>query len=315
MLPETAAALLDALSQYWSVDEDVEITLEANPSSSECKHFSDFREVGVNRISIGVQSLNDKALAFLGRAHTGDQALQAVLDAHRVFDRISFDLIYALPNQGRDDWENELETALALGVNHMSLYQLTIERGTPFYTEHRNGAFLIPGADEAAELYQVTTDVTANAGFDSYEVSNYAKFGHKCRHNLIYWNCGDYVGIGPGAHGRLTLGGGRTRTEQVPGPNNWLSAVQLEGHATRLSEPISIIERIDEYFMMGLRLREGIDRGLFEMAMGRSLEECVNMGKVEAFQAKGLIQVDLAGLRATDIGRLRLNSLIAEIVH
>lgn len=313
MPPAIAGALLDALAGYWSLAPDLEITLEANPSSVEAQKFADFRAAGVNRVSVGVQSLDNDALRFLGRAHSATDAIQAITIAERTFERTSFDLIYALPGQSRAAWSGQLATALARNPGHLSLYQLTIERGTPFFSDHRNGAFFLPEEDLAADLYELTGEMTEKAGLPAYEVSNHAAIGQESRHNLTYWRGGDYVGIGPGAHGRLTIDGKRLQTEQIPGPANWLSAVAEKGNATRLSTTVSDTEQIEEFLLMGLRLAAGIDRDLFARITGRALDDCIDQAQLPALEAAGLVVADAQGLRATAAGLQRLNAIIAAI--
>jgi putative oxygen-independent coproporphyrinogen III oxidase len=313
MPPAIVGALLDKLADYWVVPADIEVTLEANPSSIEAQKFSDFRAAGVNRVSVGIQSFDDKALRFLGRAHSAAEASQAISVAEQSFDRVSFDLIYALPGQRPEAWERELNVALSRGTGHLSLYQLTIEKGTPFYSDHRKGAFALPDEDLAADLYELTGEMTTKSGFRAYEVSNYAQNGQESRHNLVYWRGGDYIGVGPGAHGRLTLNGERLRTEQVPGPAGWLSAVAADGHATRVCDRVGQTEQADEYLMMGLRLAEGIDRALFARVVGRSLDDCIDHTKVAHLSDAGLLVADQRGLRATVAGIQRLNAIIAAI--
>jgi oxygen-independent coproporphyrinogen-3 oxidase len=313
MPPAIVAALLDKLSDYWSVPTDLEVTLEANPSSIEAQKFADFRAAGVNRVSVGIQSLDDAALKFLGRVHSAAEASKAITVAERSFDRVSFDLIYALPGQSRDAWASELAQALARGTGHLSLYQLTIEKGTPFYADHRRGFFALPEEDLAADLYELTGEMMLKAGFGAYEVSNYARSGQESRHNLVYWRGGDYIGVGPGAHGRLTLDAARLRTEQVPAPAAWLQAVAQDGHATRVYERVAPMEQAEEYLMMGLRLAEGIDRAQFAQIVGRPLEDCIDGAKVTALSDAGLLETDMRGLRATGAGIQRLNMIIAAI--
>ena len=313
MPPAIAGALLDALAGYWSLAPDLEITLEANPSSVEAQKFADFRFAGVNRVSVGVQSLDNDALRFLGRAHSATDAIQAITIAERTFERTSFDLIYALPGQSRAAWSGQLATALARNPGHLSLYQLTIERGTPFFSDHRNGAFFLPEEDLAADLYELTGEMTEKAGLPAYEVSNHAAIGQESRHNLTYWRGGDYVGIGPGAHGRLTIDGKRLQTEQIPGPANWLSTVTEKGNATRLSTTVSDTEQIEEFLLMGLRLAAGIDRDLFARITGRALDDCIDQAQLPALEAAGLVVADAQGLRATAAGLQRLNAIIAAI--
>ena len=279
----------------------------------EARKFADFRAAGINRVSVGVQSLDDDALRFLGRAHSAADAIQAITIAERTFERTSFDLIYALPGQSRAAWTGQLATALARDPGHLSLYQLTIERGTPFFSDHRNGTFILPEEDLAADLYELTGEMTDKAGLPAYEVSNHAATGQESRHNLTYWRGGDYIGIGPGAHGRLTIDGKRLQTEQIPGPANWLSAVAQKGHATRLSATVTSPEQIEEYLLMGLRLAAGIDRELFALITGRALDDCIDRAQLPALEAAGLVVADAQGLRATAAGLQRLNAIIAAI--
>ena len=314
MPPGTVAALLNALGDYWQVSDAVEITLEANPTSVEAQKFADFRAAGVNRVSVGVQSLSDDALRFLGRGHSAREARQAISVAEKSFDRFSFDLIYALPEQSMGDWVGQLDDALAMAGDHLSLYQLTIEKGTPFYSDHRDGLFALPRDDVAADMYEKTAEMTSKSGLPAYEVSNHAQKGSECRHNLIYWQGGDYVGIGPGAHGRLTLDGETVRTEQIPGPANWLSAVSKNGHATRFSAVVLKPEQCEELIMTGLRLTGGIEAARFEAQTGVPLADGVNRNQVTALQQANLITWDETRLAATPAGILRLNALISAIL-
>ena len=240
--------------------------------------------------------------------------MQAITIAQNSFNRVSLDFIYALPGQSCDEWASELEDALAYGPGHLSLYQLTIEKGTTFYSDHRKGNLVLPDDDLAADLYELTKNLTENAGFQAYEVSNHALPMQEGRHNLVYWQGGEYIGIGPGAHGRLTLGGKRLRTEQIPAPAGWLAAVARDGHATRLSAPVVMAEQAEEYLMMGLRLADGIDRAQFEQIVGQSLGDCINQAKAAALCDAGLLEVDKRGIRATDGGIQRLNPIISELM-
>ena len=311
---ETVAAVLQEASRHWRVTEKLEVTLEANPSSSERRKFRDFRRAGINRISIGVQSFNDDSLVFLGRGHSANSARSAVLEALECFERVSFDLIYALPGMDIINWVGELNTALKLETGHLSLYQLSIEKGTRFYSAHQNGAFTLPDDELAHDLYQITNEMMENAEYCPYEVSNYAQKGQECRHNMIYWQGGDYVGVGPGAHGRLTLDGVRVRTEQKSAPASWLSAVMSEGHGTRLQKPLETSEQVDEFLLTGLRLLRGVDRNAFTKISGKEFEDFFQMDKIEMLISCGLIQLDAEGLRTTDKGRLRLNSIITALL-
>lgn len=314
MPPAIAGAVLDAAMRHWTPEPDLEVTLEANPSSVEARKFADFRAAGVNRVSIGIQSFDDAALRFLGRAHSADEAREAVSLAQRSFSRFSFDLIYALPGQDEAAWRAQLAQALSMAGDHLSLYQLTIERGTPFFAAHRDGAFALPEDEIAAGLYEVTQDALNSAGLPAYEVSNHARPGGECRHNLVYWQGGDYVGIGPGAHGRITTDGIRRATEQTPSPANWLDAVRRDGHATRKSEIVSEAERIEEYVMTGLRLTAGIDRESFRLTVGHPLDDVLARDRVEILVREGLLKADQHAIRATMAGIERLNALIGYLL-
>ena len=301
------ARVLEGIAKLWAVDDDVEITLEANPNSVEQERFRDYRAAGVNRVSIGVQSLDAPALKALGRLHGVDEARRALELAQRIFPRSSFDLIYARPDQTAEAWERELREALAFGTEHLSLYQLTIEPGTAYATLARQGKLTVPDEDAAAQLYDVTERVCAAAGLSSYEVSNYAKAGAESRHNLIYWRYGDYAGVGPGAHGRLTLVGRRTATEAERLPEKWLAAVQRRGSSLTLTDVSSDAPR--EHLLMGLRLAEGVD-----LAAYRERWKVVpSASRVENLSEDGLISVEGTRLRATARGRLVLNAVIAQL--
>ncbi|MEE2997010.1 MAG: radical SAM family heme chaperone HemW [Pseudomonadota bacterium] len=314
MPPSTVAAVLDALSTYWAVARDAEVTLEANPSSVEAKNFADFRAAGINRVSVGVQSFRDEDLKFLGRSHSAIEARNAVAVAEKMFDRVSFDMIYALPGQTARAWATQLNEALTFGTGHLSLYQLTIEKGTPFFSYHNKGMFHLPDDDLAVELSSKTVEMTEKVGLSAYEISNYSFAGQESRHNLTYWSGGDYIGIGPGAHGRLSLNGTRYRTEQVPLPENWLAAIKKQGHANRIFETISETEHVIESLMMGMRVTSGISRNLFERLTGLDLEDCVDRTRSHALVAAGLVKIDDEGIRATPEGRQRLNSVIEALI-
>tara|TARA_Y100001970_G_scaffold287376_1_gene411878 strand:- start:5750 stop:6706 length:957 start_codon:yes stop_codon:yes gene_type:complete len=314
MPPSTAAAVLDELASYWFVSPDLEVTLEANPSSVEARKFADFRAAGINRVSIGVQSFHDQDLRFLGRAHSAMEARNALTIAKKTFDRISFDMIYALPGQTTPAWAVQLNEALAFGTGHLSLYQLTIERGTPFFSIHKKGMLDLPADDLAIELSEKTSEMTEKAGLSSYEVSNYAVSGHESRHNLTYWRGGEYVGIGPGAHGRIAINGTRKRTEQITLPENWMAAIKKQGHATRVFETISKKEHIIESLMMGMRVTCGIDRALFSQLTGVDLADCIDLQRSQALVDAGLVEIDEAGIRATSMGRQLLNAVIEALI-
>jgi oxygen-independent coproporphyrinogen-3 oxidase len=315
MRPETVAAIINRAQQRWNFANDIEITLEANPTSVEADKFRAFRAAGVNRVSLGVQSLNDADLKFLGRTHSATEAVAALDIARSTFDRFSFDLIYARPNQTLESWRQELSTALDLAGGHLSLYQLTIEPGTAFFTQHARGDFTIPNDIQAGELYEATQEILENAGYPAYEISNHAVVGQESRHNLIYWLYGDYAGIGPGAHGRLTLDGGRkiaTRTHRAP--DIWLQRVQQDGHGGHPFETIDTEQKILESVMMGLRLREGIYIPRLEALAGRTLAEIFDRRKIDSLIAEGYLTLTSDSVTATAAGRQRLNALLGYLL-
>lgn len=310
MRPATVGAILDAVARHWSIAPDAEISLEANPTSVEAERFRGYRAAGVNRVSLGVQALNDADLRRLGRMHTAAEALAAVRIAADTFERYSFDLIYARPHQTPAGWAAELEDAIGHAVEHLSLYQLTIEPGTWFERLVAAGKLSVPDSETGRALYDVTQEVCARHGLPGYEISNHARPGAECRHNLLYWRYGEYAGIGPGAHGRLVTAGGRLATVTVRGPEDWLSAVERDGHGIESSEILSPEAQGDEFLLMGLRLVEGIDPGRFAALAGRPLDA----GRVDALIAEGLLARDAAGrLRATEAGFPVLDALVADL--
>jgi putative oxygen-independent coproporphyrinogen III oxidase len=312
MHPQTVAAVLDRIARHWTIAPDAEITLEANPTSVEGEKFRGFRAAGINRLSLGVQSFDEAALQFLGRRHSADEARAAIDLASSSFQRFSFDLIYARPGQTVAQWEAELATALALAADHLSLYQLTIEPGTAFHTAHARGDFAIPQDALAADLYEATQDLLEARGMPAYEISNHARQGAESRHNLLYWRYGDYVGVGPGAHGRLTLAGRKIATRQKKAPESWLA--DLVGGGDGMEERLDITqdERLTELVMMGLRLAEGIPRARFSRECGAPPEELIDRSALARLD--GFVVLDAAGLRATKDGRQRLNSVLATLL-
>jgi putative oxygen-independent coproporphyrinogen III oxidase len=272
MTPGTVEQILDAISGLWTMDSNVEISMEANPSSVEADRFKGYRSAGVNRMSLGIQSLRDPDLKLLGRLHDVKTALNAIEIARETFPRLSFDLIYARPDQTLEAWRTELEEAIALAADHLSLYQLTIEEGTPFFSLHEAGKLVVPDPDKAAEFYGLTQEVTELAGLPAYEVSNHAKPGAECRHNLIYWRYGDYVGVGPGAHGRISVGATKRATAIERYPETWLENVQAHGHGMIENVGLTEEELGDEYLLMGLRLTEGVDLDRFEALAHRAID-------------------------------------------
>ena len=314
MDPTTTGAVIDSAAKHWSFANDIEITLEANPTSIEAAKFTDLKAAGVNRVSIGVQALDNDSLKFLGRGHDRDQALAALKLAEQTFPRFSFDLIYARPGQTISSWTNELKEALSLAGDHLSLYQLTIEKGTPFFADERAGAFVLPEENNAAELFNVTQEICDQHGMPAYEISNHARPGSECRHNITYWEGGDYVGAGPGAHGRLTINNAVHATEQIPGPENWLEEVEASGHATRNRIAIDADGRVEEIFMMGLRLTNGLSRDVFWARTGMELEDALEPRRLRPLLAANYLILDSAGLRTTSEGRLRLNAILAALL-
>lgn len=310
MEAKTVERILDAIAANWSVSQGIEVTLEANPSSVEADRFRGYRAAGVNRVSLGVQSLNDQQLKFLGRLHSADEARDAIGLAREIFPRLSFDLIYARPGQQLDDWKAELEDAIALAADHLSLYQLTIEQGTPFFDLHRKGKINVPDPEQAALLYELTQEVTVQHGLPAYEISNHAVPGSESRHNLTYWRFGTWAGIGPGAHGRLLMNDGRHATSTQRHPETWLKQVSEQGHGLIENDVLAEEEAADEMLLMGLRLKEGLDILRYETETGSTL----NPERIESLIGHNMIE-RLVGnrLRATAQGWLVLDAVIADI--
>ena len=315
MEPATVGAVIERIGRRWTLDPDVEITLEANPTSVEAGRFRGFRAAGVNRVSLGIQALDQPSLKFLGRQHSAEEALGAIDTAARHFDRYSFDLIYARPGQTPESWAAELDRALALAAGHLSVYQLTIEQGTAFATAHARGDFTLPDDELAGELYELTQLRLAAAGMPSYEISNHARPGQASRHNLTYWRYGDYVGVGPGAHGRLTLGGQKLATRQAKAPETWLARVEADGHGTQETEAIDQAARAEELVMMGLRLAEGIPRRRFRDELGLEPEDLIDATALGHLTEGGFVTLDRNGLTATAAGRQRLNAVLAALLR
>jgi oxygen-independent coproporphyrinogen-3 oxidase len=312
MKPQTVGAVLEAVARNWTVTHDAEVTLEANPSSVEASRFRGYREAGVNRMSLGVQALNDTDLRFLGRLHNVEEALVAIRLAREIFPRMSFDLIYARPGQKPDAWAAELEAAIGQAVDHLSLYQLTIEEGTPFHALHATGRLVPPEPEIAAELYRVTQEVTAARGLPAYEISNHARPGAESRHNLTYWRYGEYVGVGPGAHGRFVERGRRVVTIAERMPETWLNLVEARGHGVTGGEMLTRAEETDEFLLMGLRLTEGIDLARYEEISGRPFQT----PRLSMLQDEGLIeQVGNSRLRATPTGMIVLDAVVADLAR
>ncbi|MGP7794616.1 radical SAM family heme chaperone HemW [Sphingomonas sp. CLY1604] len=309
MPPATVAAILEAAQRHWTPAPDIEITLEANPSSVEAARFADLAAAGVNRVSLGLQALDDASLRFLDRAHDVHEGLGALAVAQRHFARVSFDLIYALPAQSLAAWEAELARALALGTEHLSLYQLTIEPGTRFATEAARGRLTIPDEDAAADLFEATRAMTAAAGLPAYETSNHARRGAESRHNLTYWRYGDYAGVGPGAHGRRD----GLATQRHRKPENWLAAVARNGHGLQVEEPLAAHDRGSEALVMGLRLAEGVDLAHVAAVAGGSAP--IDWAAVARLEAQGLVAHAGERLRVTEAGALLLDAILPMVVR
>jgi putative oxygen-independent coproporphyrinogen III oxidase len=310
MRPQTVGAVLDAIGKYWRVAEGAEVTLEANPTSVEATRFAGYRTAGVNRVSLGVQALDDASLKDLGRLHTAREALDAVAIARRAFERYSFDLIYARPDQTAKMWADELKLAIAEAAEHLSLYQLTIEEGTPFFGLHAAGKLKTPDEATARALYDVTQEICAAHGLPAYEISNHAREGAQCRHNLVYWRAKEYAGIGPGAHGRLDIGGVRHAIATEKRPETWLMRVEASGHGVVTDDPLNSEERADEFLLMGLRLAEGIEPERYAALSGRALDP----HRIAVLREEGAIVIDESGrLRVTQAGFPVLDAVVADL--
>jgi oxygen-independent coproporphyrinogen-3 oxidase len=310
MQPRTVGAILDAIGKHWKVADDVEVTLEANPTSVEATRFRGYRGAGVNRVSLGVQALDDSSLKALGRLHTAREALEAVAIARAVFDRYSFDLIYARPDQTPDMWAEELQRAISEAAEHLSLYQLTIEEGTPFYGLHAAGKLRTPDEAVARALYDVTQEICARHGLPAYEISNHARRGAECRHNLVYWRGQEYAGIGPGAHGRLDIDGERHAIATEKRPEAWLMRVEAIGNGIVVDDLLNSEERADEFLLMGLRLREGIDPQRYAALAGRPLDP----QRIAILREEGAIAISPDGrLRVTQDGFPLLDAVVADL--
>jgi oxygen-independent coproporphyrinogen-3 oxidase len=314
MPAETVAAAIETIDTLWGLAPSTEVTLEANPTSAEAGRFAGFARAGVNRLSIGVQALDDDALKFLGRQHSAAEALGALGLARTAFPRLSFDLIYARPGQSAGAWRAELAEALALGPEHIALYQLTIEEGTVFHGAWRRGELTLPEEDAAATLYEATAAQLAAAGLPAYEISNHARPGGECRHNLTYWRYGDYAGVGPGAHGRLTFNGEKHATRQHRAPEAWLDLVEQQGHGWRQDQIVAPEQRLAEMVMMGLRLSEGISRVAFETELGAAPEILLPAERLQRLAAEGYLVLDDTGLSATPEGRQRLDAVLGYLL-
>jgi len=314
MAPATVAMVIDAVAARFSVADDVEITLEANPTSVEAEHFAGYVAAGVNRFSLGVQALREQALGFLGRQHSVAEALAAFELARRHCDNVSFDLIYARPGQTPDDWAAELGQALDLGLEHVSLYQLTIERGTQFHEAVRRGDIQVLDDDTGASLFDLTQQICADAGLPAYEISNHARAGRASRHNLTYWRSGSYLGLGPGAHGRINLNQQRLAISRLRSPEKWLAAVEARGEGTEGREVITGADLAEEVLMMGLRLDQGVNMQQFQVITGKPLESTIDRNALDALISGGFVEMTESALRTTAQGRAVLNEVLRRLL-
>lgn len=310
MNPDIVASILERVAQLWPQSNDLEVTLEANPGSVEAGRFAAYHAGGINRISMGIQALNDRDLQRLGRIHTVDEARKAFDIARNTFERISFDLIYARQDQTLENWKSELQIALGMAIDHLSLYQLTIEEGTAFGDRYARGKLRgLPKDDLSADMYEVTQNICADAGLEGYEVSNYARLGSESRHNQIYWRYGDYIGIGPGAHGRVTKNGIRFATESWRNPDRWLAEAEA-GDAENVTLALNPEEQSSEFLMMGLRLSEGIDLERYRLLAGHPLAA----NRIDHLAEIGMVETTGTRLRVLPTGRMVLNSVLAELL-
>jgi oxygen-independent coproporphyrinogen-3 oxidase len=307
--------ILKKISQLWQIDENCEISLEANPTSFESAKFKDLRSVGINRLSLGIQALNDADLKFLGREHSALEAMQTIENAAKIFENFSFDLIYARPAQSLKSWSDELLRAINFGTKHLSLYQLTIEKGTKFFSQFARQEFVMPSENLAAEFYELTNQITSDAGFELYEISNYAKKNFTCHHNLVYWQGGDYLGIGAGAHSRIYFKDEplRQAITMLHEPLAWLKKAEEFGAGIQKQEKISPLELCEELILMGLRLSEGISSEIFQTIFQKKFSEVFDFKKLQKLANQGLIEFDKNSLKITNQSRLLTNSIIQKV--
>lgn len=314
MPPDLVRDMIAAARSHWPSGQGLEITLEANPTSVEAEKLAAFRDAGVNRVSMGIQALRDDDLKFLGREHSVREALAAFEIAAGIIPRTSFDLIYGRPGQSAENWGRELDEALSVAGSHLSLYQLTIEQGTAFYAQHARGDFLMPEEGLAADLYELTQDRMGAAGLPAYEISNHARPGDECRHNLVYWRYEDYIGVGPGAHGRISSGGQKTATRTHRAPEVWLKKVESDGHALMAEDPISGGDAGLEMLMMGLRLREGVNLKRLAEETGLELGQILREDRLEMLQGEGFLKRENGYLKASPAGLQRLNGVLSALL-
>jgi putative oxygen-independent coproporphyrinogen III oxidase len=315
--------ILKKISQIWQIDENCEISLEANPTSFEAAKFKDLRGVGINRLSLGIQALNDEDLKFLGREHSSAEAIKTIETAATIFDNFSFDLIYARPKQTLEQWREELNYAINFGTKHLSLYQLTIEKGTRFFSDFAQKKFIMPDENLSADFYDMTNQITKDAGFELYEISNYSKKNFECRHNLVYWQGGDYLGIGAGAHSRVYLDGNvgaglapahnREAITMISEPNSWLKKVEETGAGIQKTEKISTSELLEELILMGLRLSDGISNEIFQTHFQKNFTDIFDFKKLQKLASQGLIEISQSHIKIKNESRILTNSIIEKV--
>jgi oxygen-independent coproporphyrinogen-3 oxidase len=314
MSPKIVEGIIKKISSIWQIDPAIEITLEANPTSFEAKKFKDFKQAGVNRVSVGVQSLIEDDLVKLGRKHSSKEAIEALQAASKIFSKISFDLIYARSGQSLKGWQQELKQAMELASGHISLYQLTIEKGTPFYKAYRDGDLILPENDVSADMYDWTNEYLSACGYNRYEISNYAKRGYECKHNLAYWNYKEYLGIGPGAHSRLGQKEKRNAMMMVHSPVNWLKSVAASGNGIQSNHELTQLELVEEAIMMGLRLQEGINFKNFLQNTGCNILDFIEQDSLDLFIRSGYIILDNESIRLTQQGLMMHNYIVSRII-
>ncbi len=307
--------ILKKIAALWVIDQNCEISLEANPTSSEAEKFRALRDIGVNRLSIGIQALNNNDLKFLGREHSSQEAISVIETAAKIFDNFSFDLIYARPKQTLEDWEQELKRAISFGTKHLSLYQLTIEKGTKFFSQFARKEFVMPDENLSAEFYEMTNQITSGGGFELYEISNYSQKNFECLHNLVYWQGGDYLGIGAGAHSRIYFDGTEKRQAMtmLHEPLAWLEKVEKNGAGIQKVEEITAEELLEELILMGLRLSEGINEEIFQTHFQKNIEGIFDLKKLQILENQGLIEVANGNVKIPQHSRLLTNAIITKV--
>lgn len=309
--------ILDKIAQLWTLDDDCEISLEANPTSFEAQKFRDFKSSGINRLSIGIQALNDDDLRFLGREHSADEAISTIKTASEIFDNFSFDLIYARPKQTLESWKKELKTAIDFGTKHLSLYQLSIEKGTKFFSQYKNGKFELPDEELSAQFYEVTNEIAAKNGLELYEISNYAQKQFECKHNLAYWQGDDYLGIGAGAHSRIYLDDSKNRQAimMTHEPIAWLKKVEEQNNGIQKMTDISQEELLEELVMMGLRLKDGMNNQIFQQHFGKDFIDIFDIEKLEKMRQNNLIELGHDSIKINNEFRLLTNAIIPKVLN